>query len=203
MGLFKSLGKIAGGVGGFVLGGPAGAYAGYKLGDAVTGGGGGQKTGNPAGGQYANATNDAGRYADEDRNRFLDTLNGGQDALEASTRAAVSSAMPAFQQQLQGIRESAARRGISNGEVATNYEGDLASAFDRHIADAAGSQALALHNSTANAYGGLQSEERNQYLDLLSGNLDRQQQEKNRKQSFWNSIIGAGGAAAGAYFGSR
>jgi hypothetical protein len=46
MGLFKSIGKIAGGVGGFVLGGPAGAYAGYKLGDAVTGGG-GKKTGNP------------------------------------------------------------------------------------------------------------------------------------------------------------
>lgn len=202
MGLFKSLGKIAGGVGGFVLGGPAGAYAGYKLGDAVTGSG-GKKTGNPAGGQYATATNDAGRYADEDRNRFLDTLGGGQEALNESTRAAVSSAMPAFQQQLQGIRESSERRGISNGEVATNYEGDLASAFDKHIADAAGSQALALHNNDANAYGGLQSEERNQYLDLLSGNLDRQQQEKNRKQSFWNGLISAGAGAAGAYFGGR
>lgn len=202
MGLFKSLGKIAGGVGGFMIGGPAGAYAGYKLGDAVTGSG-GKKTGNPAGGSYGAATSDAGRYADEDRNRFLDTLSGGQEALNESTRAAVSSAMPAFQQQLQGIRESAERRGISNGEIATNYEGDLASAFDRHIADAAGSHAMDLQSEKAQGYGGLQSEERNQYLDLLSGNLDRQQEEKNRKQGFWNSLITAGGAAAGSYFGSR
>jgi hypothetical protein len=32
MSFLKILGKVAGGVGGFVLGGPAGAYAGYKLG---------------------------------------------------------------------------------------------------------------------------------------------------------------------------
>jgi hypothetical protein len=45
MSFLKTLGKVAGGVGGFVLGGPAGAYAGYKLGDAVTGGGGGEDPG--------------------------------------------------------------------------------------------------------------------------------------------------------------
>jgi hypothetical protein len=79
----------------------------------------------------------------------------------------------------------------------------LASAFDSNIADAAGSHAPSCSRRRRRRYGGLQSEERNQYLDLLSGNLDRQQAEKNRKQSFWNSIIGAGGAAGGAYFGSR
>lgn len=201
MGLFKSLGKLAGGVGGFLVGGPAGAYAGYKLGDAVTGSG--KKKSNGTADAYGRATGDAGRYADEDRNRFLDTLNGGQEALNTSTQAAVSSAMPQFEQQLQGIRESAARRGISNGEVATNYEGDLASAFQRNIANSVGSQAVALQGQKTNALGGLQSEERNQYLDLLSGNLDRQQAEKNRKTSFWSGLIGAAGGAAGAYFGGR
>jgi hypothetical protein len=111
--------------------------------------------------------------------------------------------MPAFNQNLQNIRESAERRGVSNGEIETNSEGDLASAFQRNIANAAGSQAVALQGQKTSALGGLQSEERNQYLDLLSGNLDRQQQEKNRKQSFWNGLIGAAGGAAGAYFGSR
>lgn len=201
MSFLKTLGKVAGGAGGFLLGGPAGAYAGYKLGDAVTGGGGGHP--NTAADAYGTATTDSGSYANEDRNRFLDTLNGGQEALNTSTQAAVSSAMPQFQHQLQGIRESAQRRGISNGEVATNYEGDLASAFQRNIANSVGSQAVALQGQKTQALGGLQSEERNQYLDLLSGNLDRQQQEKNRKQSFWNGLIGAAGGAAGAYFGSR
>lgn len=202
MSFLKTLGKVAGGVGGFVLGGPAGAYAGYKAADALTGGGGGSHA-NTTADAYGRATTDAGANAATDRNHFLDALNGGQEALDASTKAAVSSAMPAFQQQLQGIRESAERRGISNGEVATNYEGDLASAFDRNIANATASHATEMQGQKVAGLGGLQSEERNQYLDLLSGNLDRQQQEKNRKQSFWNSIIGAGGAAAGAYFGSR
>jgi hypothetical protein len=201
MSFLKSLGKVAGGVGGFMLGGPAGAFAGYKLGDAVTGGG--AKKPNTTADAYGNATTDSGNYANEDRNRFLDTLNGGQEALNTSTQAAMSSAMPQFQQQLQGIREGAERRGISNGEVATNYEGDLASAFQHNIANSVGSQAVALQGQKTSALGGLQSEERNQYLDLLSGNLDRQQQEKNRKQSFWNGLIGAAGGAAGAYFGSR
>jgi hypothetical protein len=201
MSFLKTLGKVAGGAGGFLLGGPAGAYAGYKLGDAVTGGSG--KKPNRTADAYGNATTDAGHYADEDRNRFLGALDGGQEALNTSTQAAVSSAMPAFQQQLQGIRESAERRGISNGEVATNYEGDLASAFDRNIANATASHATDIQGQKVGALGGLQSEERNQYLDLLSGNLDRQQEEKNRKQSFWNGLIGAAGGAAGAYFGSR
>jgi hypothetical protein len=202
MSFLKILGKVAGGVGGFVLGGPAGAYAGYKAADALTGGGGGGHP-NTTAGAYGNATTDSGNYANEDRNRFLDTLNGGQEALNTSTQAAVSSAMPAFNQNLQNIRESAERRGVSNGEIETNSEGDLASAFQRNIANAAGSQAVALQGQKTSALGGLQSEERNQYLDLLSGNLDRQQQEKNRKQSFWNGLIGAAGGAAGAYFGSR
>jgi hypothetical protein len=168
--------------------------------------GGGKKRVNATADAYGAATTDSGNYATEDRNRFLDSLNGGQEALNTSTQAAMSSAMPQFQQQLQGIREGAERRGISNGEVATNYEGDLASAFQRNIANSVGSQAVALQGQKTQALGGLQSEERNQYLDLLSGNLDRQQQEKNRKQSFWNGIIGAAGTAAGAYassFGKR
>jgi hypothetical protein len=202
MSFLKTLGKVAGGVGGFVLGGPAGAYAGYKAADALTGGGGGGHP-NTTADAYGNATTSAGQNSATDRNSFLDALNGGQEALNASTQAAVSSAMPQFQQQLQGIRESAERRGVSNGDIETNSEGTLASAFQRNIANATASHATEMQGQKVGALGGLQSEERNQYLDLLSGNLDRQQQEKNRKQSFWNSIIGAGGAAAGAYFGSR
>lgn len=202
MSFLGTLGKVAGGVGGFMLGGPAGAYAGYSVANKLAGGGDAPRR-NTTADQYGAATTDAGANAATDRNRFLDTLNGGQEALNTSTQAAVSSAMPQFKQGLQGIRESAERRGISNGEVATNYEGDLASAFDRNIANATASHATELQGQKVGALGGLQSEERNQYLDLLSGNLDRQQQEKNRKQSFWNGLIGAAGGAAGAYFGSR
>lgn len=201
MSFLKTLGKVAAGGAGFLLGGPAGAAAGYTGASALLGGD--KPKPNGAADAYGNATTTTGANATADRNQFLDTLNGGQDALDKSTAAAVSSGMPVFNQNLQNIRESAERRGVSNGEIETNSEGDLASAFQRNIANATASQATTLQGQKVNALGQLNSQDSNNYLDLLSGNLDRQQQEKNRKQSFWNGIVGAAGSAAGAYFGSR
>jgi hypothetical protein len=199
MSFLSSLGKIAGGVGGFLLGGPAGAMAGYSLGSAIGGGGGGSK-GDPA---MSQAAKQYGGYASADRNRFLDILGGGQNALDTSARSAVSSAMPQFQSQLQGLRESAIRRGASNGDLATSYEGDLASAFDRNLTNSIGSQAAGLYGTQVGAAGQLAQNSSNTFLDLLAGNRDAKQAQDNNKTDFLSSLIGAGATLGGAYLGNR
>lgn len=200
MSFLSGLGKIAGGVGGFLLGGPAGAMAGYSLGSAVGGsggGGGGSQAGlNAAAGEY-------GGYARQDRNRFLDALGGGQEAVNASTRAAVSSALPAFMQQRQSSRESAIRRGASLGDLQTSYEGDLESAFDRNVANAAAGQAVNVRGQQIAGYGGLAENSGNTYLDLLAGNRDAAQAKENNKTDIFGSLIGAAGRLGGAYLGRK
>lgn len=200
MSFWKSLAKVGGAVGGFALGGPAGAVAGYGLGSAVGGVGGGKKKGPLA---MDTATANYGNYATEDRNRFLNALGGGQQALNASTKAAVSGAMPELDKRLQQTRESAIQRGISTGDLGTSYEGDILSAFQKNLTDSTASKAYDLFNTEASGYGQLANNSGNTYLDLLTGSLDRAQQDKNNKTSFWNSLIGAGGAAAGGYLGGR
>jgi hypothetical protein len=199
MSFLSGLGKLAGAAGGFMLGGPAGAMAGYSLGSAIGGGGGGSK-GDP---RMEKAAGEYGGYATQDRNKFLDILNGGQGALNTSARAAVSSAMPEFQHQLQGVRESAIRRGASNGDLATSYEGDLASAFDRNLTNSIGSQAAGLYGTQVGAAGQLAQNSGNSYLDLIAGNRDAKQAQDNNKSDFLSSLIGAGAQLGGAYLGSR
>lgn len=193
------LGKVLkGAAGGFLAGGPWGALAGGAMG-AVSGGGGG----GGGNGGMDQAAADYGGYAKQDRNRFLDALNNGQEALNTSTRAAVSSAMPGFQRQIQGIREGAIRRGASNGDLATSYEGDAASAFDKNITDSVASQATALHGQQLAGYGGLASESGNHYLDLMAGNRDAEQAKSNNKYGLLSGVIGAAGQLGGAYLGRR
>ena len=199
MSFLSGLAKVAGGVGGFLMGGPAGAMAGYSLGSAVGGGGGGSK-GDPA---MSRAAQEYGGYATQDRNRFLELLKGGQGALNTSARAAVSSAMPQFQHSLQGLRESAIRRGASNGDLATSYEGDLASAFDNNLTNSIASQAAGLYGTQVGASGQLAQNSGNTYLDLLAGNRDAKQAQDNNRGDFLSSLIGAGATLGGAYLGSR
>lgn len=144
-----------------------------------------------------------GGYAEQDRNRFLQAFEGGQEAVNRTTQAAVSSAMPQFENSLQGVRESAIRRGVSNGDLATSYEGDLASAFQRNISNAAASQATNIWNTRVGASGQLASESGNQWLDILAGNADRAQAASNAATSFWGGLIQGGMSLAGGFMGGR
>lgn len=204
-GVLKGVAKVGGAAGGFMLGGPAGAYAGYKLGDAVSGGGGGGGGGGdaaPSGDLNAAATQYGG-YATEDRNRFLKALDGGQDALESSTKAAVANALPDYMKNLQGSREAAIRRGASTGDLQTSYEGDLSSAFDRNVSNAVAGQAANMYGQKLSATGQLAGQSGNTYLDLLAGNRDAHQADQNNKYGLLGGIVGAAGQAAGAYYGAR
>jgi hypothetical protein len=204
MSFWSGLAKIGGAAGGFMLGGPAGAMAGYSMGSALGGNGGGGGGGSSSpGGDLGTAASTYGQYATQDRNRFLDTLNGGQDALDTSARSAVSSAMPQFQQQLQSLRENSIRRGASNGDLATSFEGDLASATDRNLTNSIAGQAAGMYGQKLGAEGQLAGNSGNTYLDLLAGNRDANQANKNNQTDIYGALIGAAGQLGGAYLGNR
>lgn len=119
---------------------------------------------------------------------------GATDALNTWVTGATQSAMPSFYQALQGIRESAVRRGISTGDLGTSNEGDLASAFQRNIAGATAQQATSLYESG-----------RNNYLDLLTGQRDYETDQANarrrRRGGVGNAIGGAIGGIGGFLIG--
>lgn len=199
MSFLSGLAKIGGAAGGFLLGGPAGAMAGYSLGSALGGGGGGG--GQPNG--LEGATQQQGQYATQDRNRYLDALSHGQEAVNTSTQAAVNNALPSFMKNLQGSREDAIRRGASNGDLQVSNEGGLTSAFQRNIASGAGAQAANVYGQTTAGYGALAGGSSNNYLDLLSGGADRAQAGENNKYGLAGGIIGAIGQGVGAYYGRK
>jgi hypothetical protein len=182
MGFFGNLGKIAGGVGGFILGGPAGATAGYGLANSLVGGDGGSGGGAGGGGDD--------RLYDE----FMRSENGPgmQDAITKYTQSAIADAMPSFRNNLQLTREDGIRRGISTGDLGTSNEGDLASAFQRNISNA-------VAGKTADMY----EHSRDRYADLLSGRMDRTTANQNYQSQRKSGLLGAIGSAAGAYFGGR
>ena len=110
----------------------------------------------------------------------------GQDAINTSMNAAVSSAMPGFQDELQGIRESAIRRGVDLGDIGTRNEGTLASAFQRNMTNTAGSMA---QNNYQTA------------LDRLYGFRDWQTAKDNAKAERRGATIGMLGTVAGTVLG--
>jgi hypothetical protein len=111
-------------------------------------------------------------------------MNMGQEAFNTSLNAGVSSAMPQFQDQLQDLRESAIRRGVEYGDIGTRNEGSLASAFQRNIANAAGSNAIGLYQTA---------------LDQRAGRQDQLQGRANARAG----NIGALGQVAGQFLGSK
>lgn len=131
------------------------------------------------------------RQADYDfsRNQYMQALQGGQAAFETSARSAVAAAMPQFNQQLEGVRANAIRRGVNNGELGTSYEGDLASAFQKNIANAIGGQALGLYNTQLGGYSdlyrtdlGASEASTNRYFDATASEMDRMDRDRERKQ---------------------
>ena len=143
--------------------------------------------------------------ANTDRNQFLAMLNGGGDYL----KSLVSQAMPEFNNRLNGIRENAIARGISTGDLGTSYEGDLASALQRNLANQAAGLYTTQLGAAQNLYGqDISREQANQgnYLDLLTGRLSfeeaKKQAAKNRKANLAQGVLGAAGTAAGAFAGA-
>lgn len=126
---------------------------------------------------------------DQSRNAYMQAIQGGQQAFETSARAAVNAAMPQFNQQLEGVRSNAIRRGVQNGELGTSYEGDLASAFQKNITNSIGSQALGLYGEQLGGYNnlyrgdyGASEDSTNRYLDQNASFMDRQDRERENKQ---------------------
>lgn len=111
---------------------------------------------------------------------------GFQDAFNKTAGSFLQNALPGFQKSLQLTREDGIRRGISTGDLGTSNEGDLASAFQRNIANALGGLAM-------QGYEGSQ----NRLMELLSGKLSGAQDAENSSSNFWSSILGSGIGAAG------
>jgi len=168
----------------------------------------------------------AGYDSDAKRSRreYENHLDSGDESLNEWTRAAISSGMPAFEQALQGVRETAISRGVGLGELGTSYEGDLASAFERNIANAVSSQAMNLYNTRSAGRSELYQTDvdraegsRGRYLGLLTGERDydiaRENMRRQRRGGLFGgigSLIGGvggflvggpAGAAAGAQIG--
>ena len=66
-----------------------------------------------------------------------ETPEAAQGYLEKEIGSLTSAAMPAFNSRLQDVQEGAIRRGLYGGNLPTSYEGDLASAFQKNIANTA------------------------------------------------------------------
>src|SRR2546421_375344 len=80
-----------------------------------------------------------------DRSKQLSSEIDTSAALDTSVSSAVSSAMPGCRKGMQAVQETEIARGVGGGGLGTSYEGDLESASQRNIANAAGSQALGLY----------------------------------------------------------
>src|SRR5574340_306038 len=139
----------------------------------------------------------------QSRNSLLGMLN--QDPSQMLS-GYVASAMPEFNKALQGIRENAVQRGISTGDLGTSYEGDLASAFQRNIAGEAANLYGQRLGGFENLYGqdiGANNAAENQYLSLLTGQRDYQEQQREANQanqaSMFGSLAQLGGMAAGFF----
>ncbi len=181
---------------------------GFNLGKAVLGGAGagflkgsGKIKPTRSAGILSAETDTEGARAGKQYGQYQDILGGGQDALNQSIESAMSAAMPEFRKAMQGTQETEIARGVGLGELGTSYEGDLESAFQRNIANAAGSQALGLYGERlgASQYGYESGE--NRYMESLSGNRDYETSLENANRKRKSGLFGALGGVAGGLIG--
>lgn len=149
-------------------------------------------------GRMSDATLQAGQQAGQDRSQFESALSSGQGALNNYISAALSAAMPSFNAQMQQVNEGAARRGISNGDLSTSYEGDLASAFQRNIANATAGQAMNLYSTQLGAEQKQLNTDTADYASGLTNANDIATATKNRKAAGMSALFGGIGSLAGA-----
>lgn len=151
--------------------------------------------------QYSGQSGNAG----SDRGALLNQVSGGQDALTRSIQSAMSSAMPGFFKNLQSLRESNVARGAGTGGLGTTTEGDLMSAFQRNIANAAGSQAMNLYNTQGSLLSGLLGQDNSQnaqYASMLGGQRDYETQQANAAKQRKSGLFGGIGSLLGGIGGS-
>jgi hypothetical protein len=118
---------------------------------------------------------------------------GGWDkAFNDTAGSYLSQALPSLRNNLQLTREDSVRRGIGTGDLGTSNEGDLVSQWGQGISNTLGGLAMQGYENN-----------RNRYLDLLTGGIDRRDSQandrKNRSAGMWGSVLQAGGLAAGAF----
>jgi len=111
----------------------------------------------------------------------------GMDQLSTLIRSQMDGAMPQLHGALQGVRENAIARGMSTGDLGTSMEGDVVSAFQRNLATAIAPQVFGLYQNN-----------RNTFLDMLSGQMDRDDTNRNAKKNREAALWGAGIDAAGS-----
>jgi len=148
-------------------------------------------------GATATGANTGTQNAAQSRNGLLDILN--QDPSK-TLGAYVQSAMPDFNKALQGVRENSIARGISTGDLGTSYEGNLASAFQRNIAGEAGQlygQRLSGYEELYGQDQNASQQSQNEYLDLLTGQRDYEEQQREAKAANKASMFGSIGQLAG------
>jgi hypothetical protein len=129
---------------------------------------------------------------DQFRKAILNEQQGGgwEDAFQRTAGATINNALPQLRQQLQLTREDAIRRGVSTGDLGTSNEGDLVSAWSRNLDNTLGSMAMQGYENN-----------RNRYLDLLTGRMDRDTASKNRVSNTLSGLFSGASQAAAAYYG--
>lgn len=131
---------------------------------------------------------------DQFRKAILDEQQGGgwQDAFKTTAGAAYDAALPQLRNSLQMTREDGIRRGISTGDLGTSNEGDVTAAWGKQLA-------TTLAGTAMQGY----QDQRNRYLDLLTGQIDRTNSQKNAQSNFYSNIIGGGVSAAASAYGAK
>lgn len=127
---------------------------------------------------------------------LLDEQGGGgwQQAFNTTAGAMLTDALPRIRQDLQLTREDGIRRGISTGDLGTSMEGDVVSSWGKNLANAFAGTAMTGYENN-----------RNRYLDLLTGGIDRDESRwnagQNRNAAMVGSALNFGSQAASSYFG--
>lgn len=155
---------------------------------------------------YDAATKRRGQVAQSTEQSYLDADNAfdPQQALNQYSEGAISNFHTQLSKELAGLKDSEAGGGRLNsgffdedqGKVATDLGTQLQSDLNQHALETAGMRQQQIAQRGQYAQGANQD-----YNDLLSGELDRQQAADNAKRQQKGSLLGAGATIAGTIFG--
>jgi hypothetical protein len=127
-----------------------------------------------------------------------------RDSLAEFTRGATDQSQRAFRSNLNRLKGSSVRAGRLNtgffdedaGELALDSQANLNNMISQQSM-----QALRMQQDNDARYLSAGQQQEQQYFDLLTGGLDREQAERNRRtqqrSSMWSSLASLGGTALG------